>query len=593
MFAWWNRTKETVAEKIRSTGFFAADSIRNGKPPTYGQGLLAKRVAEVSAHAPVNNLSAEGVVAMDSNSIAAIKGVYANAETTMSDAMLGFFLRQGFIGHHVCALLASHWLIDKACHMPASDAVRRGYAILSDDGGQLPTALVNMMRKQDERFRLNQVMVDFVGRGRVFGIRIAIFRVKCLDKSAEDRYYEAPFNPDSITPGSYQGISMVDPYWSTPVLDADAASNPDSIYFYEPTWWMINGRKYHRSHLVIFRSGIVPDLLKPAYLYGGVPIPQRIVERVYCAERTANEAPQLAMTKRMTGFATDVSKAMADPVKFAERMLEWTEFRDNFQIRMYDKTADALEQFDTTLADFDAVIMSQYVLVSGAAGVPVTKLLGTSAKGLNATGEGDETNYHEELETIQSRDLSPLVERHHLFVMRSEIAPQLPDKRPVATSVRWEPLDTPTAKEIAETQKAEGERDDIYAATGAIDAIDIRTRLSKDPTGPYFGIVVPERGDLGTDPETVNAPGVVTDSADGVKLISNQRYIDPAIVAQKVADRDFEVQVTPVFTGTDGQRYRIVIDGHHSLTAAKVSGVAPVFVEGDFTSGDYGTLYDA
>lgn len=589
MIGWWKQAKAEVVATVKRVPWFGRDNT----PDKHGRARPGKARADLvlsqaAAAAPVSNLAPGSAV--DSADASTIKAAYAGIEYGLSEAMLGFFLRQGFIGHHTCALLASHWLIDRACHMPASDAVRRGYSIVSDDGSQLPTDLVNRMRKFDERFQIVERMVDFVGRGRVFGIRIALFVVE----TGDPQYYEQPFNPDGVRPESYRGISLIDPYWCAPELDRAAASDPASIHFHEPTWWNINGKRYHRSHLVIFRSGIVPDILRPLYRYGGVPIPQRIVERVYCAERTANEAPQLAMTKRTTGFGTDISEFMANPTQSAERMQEWTDFRDNFQLKIYDKDAEELGQFDTSLADLDAVIMTQYQLVAGAAGVPVTKLLGTSPKGFNATGELDEANYHEELETIQSRDLRPLVERHHMLVMRSYIAPTLRDAKPVATSVVWEPLDTPTAKEKAETEKAEAERDAALADLGAIDGVDVRERLRKDVNGPYFGIDPASRGDEPAEPAaTVAMPGTVTDAADGVRLVTNQRFLDPTIVAEKVTTRDFEVQVTPVFTDTDGGRFRIIVDGHHSLAAARACGVAPTYVEGDFMSGDYEVVADA
>ena len=65
--------------------------------------------------------------------------------------------------------------------------------------------------------------------------------------------------------------------------------------------------------------------------------------------------------------------------------------------------------------------MTQYQLVAAAAGVPATKLLGTSPKGFNATGEFEESSYGEELESIQQHDLSPLVNRHHLLLIRSHV----------------------------------------------------------------------------------------------------------------------------------------------------------------------------
>ncbi|MBZ4283755.1 DUF1073 domain-containing protein, partial [Streptococcus pneumoniae] len=95
-----------------------------------------------------------------------------------------------------------------------------------------------------------------------------------------------------------------------------------SLHYYEPTYWLINGRRYHRSHLVIYRTCEVPDILKPMYRYGGVPVPQRVMERVYCAERTANEAPELAMTKRLTAFGTDAAAAVSNPEGFGQAMAE-------------------------------------------------------------------------------------------------------------------------------------------------------------------------------------------------------------------------------------------------------------------------------
>src|SRR6202000_3190899 len=115
-------------------------------------------------------------------------------------------------------------------------------------------------------------------------------------------------------------ITQIDPYWITPEISADAAANPSAPDFYEPTWWRINGKRVHRTHLVIFRNDNLPDILKPAYLYGGIPVPQKIAERVFAAERTANEAPMLAMTKRLTVLKTDITEAIANQEAFDARM---------------------------------------------------------------------------------------------------------------------------------------------------------------------------------------------------------------------------------------------------------------------------------
>ena len=55
-------------------------------------------------------------------------------------------------------------------------------------------------------------------------------------------------------------------------------------------------------------------------------------------------------------------------------------------------------------------------------------------------------------------------------------------------------------------------------------------------------------------------------------LISSQRHLNQEIVADKLADEDFAVLVSPVFE-IDGDEYQVVLDGHHSYAAAKQAGV--------------------
>lgn len=401
----------------------------------------------------------------------------------LSDGIIGFIVQQSFIGHQLAAMLAQHWLILKACYMPARDAIRKGYEITcaeSEHSGEM----LELMKALDKRYRIKKDCVEFVGKGRIFGVRIAFFKVDNTDGD----YYEKPFNPDGVTPGSYRGIVQVDPYWCSPLLDGAAAADPSSRHFYEPTWWQINGKKYHRSHLIVFREGDLADIMKPVYMYGGVPVPQKIVERVYAAERTANEAPQLAMTKRTTVMKTDVAQAIAKGPEFFSGLEFFTQMRDNYGIKVIG-IDDEMSQLDTGLADFDEVLMSQYQLVASAADVPATKLLGTSPKGFNATGEYEESSYHEALESYQSDALEPLIERHHLLLMRSEVVPAMrrkyPDFAAVETSITFEELDSQTAKETAETNYIRAQTDTLLADTGAIDGYDIHNRLANDKNSGY------------------------------------------------------------------------------------------------------------
>lgn len=420
-----------------------------------------------------------------------LKTVFALNQVGIPEVQATWYGSQGFIGYQLCALIAQNWLVNKACLVPARDAVRKGYKFAANDGTEVQPDVMAAINRGNKRYRLNKTLVEYVKMARVFGIRIALFKVDSDDPD----YYVKPFNPDGITPGSYRGIAQIDPYWCVPELTSASAADPSSLDFYEPTYWIINNKRIHKSHLVIARGPEVADILKPSYLYGGLSVPQLIFERVYASERTANEAPQLALTKRAMIFYTDAAKALANQAAFEQKLSVWAAFRDNYGIKVADKEADLIEQKDTSLADLDAVIMTQYQIVAAAANIPATKLLGTTPKGFNSTGDYEAESYHEELESIQTNDMEPLIDRHMVCLMRSEIAPRFGIK-PIEMSVVWEPLDSLSAEQLATINKTKAETAKILAIDiGAIDNVEVREALMADEQSGYGGLAEWEDGD--------------------------------------------------------------------------------------------------
>ena len=388
----------------------------------------------------------------------------------VNEAQLMFYASAShFIGYQACAMLAANWLVDKTCSMPARDAIRQGYT-LGDTEEQL--------RNTDKRFGVMRHLRELVHFGRVYGGRLILFDVASENPEA---YYKAPFNLDGVERGAYRGMSQIDPNWVTPVLTEDNVRDPASRTYYEPTYWRVGERIIHRSHLHIFVPYPVPDFLKPSYNYLGMPVPQRIMERVYAAERSANEGPQLLMTKRTTTLQVS-DAALVNRDALEKNIRAWTALRDNYGVKV-NGPEENMQQYDTALADVDTVIMTQYQLVAAAANVPATKLFGTQPKGFNATGEYEAESYREELESVQTNDLTPLLVRHYELVAKSE---GILLTEPV--NVQWMPIDSPTAKEWAEIEKLQAERDKVLWDTGAIDAEDIRDRLRDDRESDYHGI---------------------------------------------------------------------------------------------------------
>lgn len=395
---------------------------------------------------------------------------------------LNWYSQYGFIGWQICAILSQQWLIDKAIRMPGMDAVRHGFERTVGEDTDLGDAIEDL-KKLDKQFHLKKNLHEHIRFARMFGIRHTLFLVDGID-------YALPFNPDGVKKNSYRGMVQIDPYWLAPMLDLEDASNPLSQHFYEPTYWQINGRKYHRSHFIISRNGAdLPDILKPAYYYGGIPTTQLIYERVYAAERVANETPMLAMSKRLFALRTDLTKAAGNLAQFKAKIRQWSDFMQNFGIKVIGQ-GEEIQLHDTSLAELENVIRNQYELVAAAAHVPASKLLGTSPTGgLGNTGQYEMDSYHEFLETIQDEALSPLVERHTVICQRSAGIAQNAN-----FEIAWNPIAVLGAKEQADVNKTIADTDAVYNGIGALDGLDVRKRIAADHNSGYNGIpeIVPQ-----------------------------------------------------------------------------------------------------
>jgi phage-related protein (TIGR01555 family) len=405
-------------------------------------------------------------------------------------SVFDWFGSMGFIGYQACAMIAQHWLVEKACAQAGEDALRKGYKVTVNDGEALSPEILDYIQQSDVRYDIHKNLFQFEKFGKVFGIRIAMFLVDSPDPD----YYFKPFNIDGVTPGSYKGIVQIDPYWITPELDMDASGNPASKYYYEPTWWRISGvlkgnygsRRIHRSHLVIMRGAEVADILKPTYFFGGVSLPQQIYEQVYAAVRTSNEAPNLAVTKRTKVYRTNLANAISNEAEFEKRLAMIVNYQNNYGFIIAD-LKDEIQFLDTTLADFEALIMTQYQLVSAIARTPAVKLLGTTPKGFNATGEYEEKSYHEYCESIQTTTYTPFLNRHYELLIRSEVIPKF--NIPFFNfKIVWNKLAVLSEKEQAEVNKLNADTGAVLSGIGAIAAEDERNRIINDPNSNYSGL---------------------------------------------------------------------------------------------------------
>ena len=412
----------------------------------------------------------------------------ANYDNANPHLLAYYVASSSFIGYYACALIAQHWLVSKGCELKARDAVKNGFTINESNGVDLESSKIKLIEKANKKYKLNQNMIEAVKFKNIFGVRHVLFKHK--DKNFD---YEKPFNPDSFKNGNYAGIAQIDPYWLNPEFDNNDLTDPASIGFYEPTFWTVNGKRYHKSHFVILAGDEVSDYLKPTYRYGGIPLTQKVYERVYASERTANEAPQLAMTKRLNVRKVDLVKAQSNKAQFVKNIQSANEFRDNYGQTIIGKDED-MQNLETSLADLDNVIMTQYQLVCSEFDIPSTKLLGVSPKGFSS-GEGEEDNYISSVEELQGNDMNDIIEAHFARLIPSSLSKDLKIQN-LEIEVEWNPLKVMSDLELAQMRQANSTADANWYNIDAIDGQDVRDRLVKDKNSGYGGIATPDIEDI-------------------------------------------------------------------------------------------------
>ena len=379
-------------------------------------------------------------IAMDAMNDYADQMYMKGLGNTIPDIIYLHFARQGFIGFPACAILKQNWIINNACNVPAQDAIRPGYSLSIKGEDQTHMDKIDdFISLSVKKYHILDICAKAVEMKKVFGSCLVVPTFK------GNYDYSVPFNIDSVRPNSYTGMVVIEPTWLQFDFEQQDINNPLSHNFYNPTWFrMPNGIRIHRSHAIWLKNTIVPDVLKPTYSYGGIPLTQMIFQRVWAAEKVANEAPMLALSKRLLVADMNLFSFNGQQGINKEEVDRIIHLRDNFGIVVKQPDAN-LNQIDTSLSEFDKVLMSQYQLVAAVAQMPATKLLKAQPSGMNATGEYDFKDYSLTLQTIQDNDMKPIVDRHNEILSKS-----LYDEK-IDFTTNFNPIDVPTEQEQALT----------------------------------------------------------------------------------------------------------------------------------------------
>lgn len=423
---------------------------------------------------------------------------YVNLDPrNINDKVFKFFADDNaWLGWMACATIAQHPLVSRLCSIPGEDAISVGYKLHPDDMDANGDGVVNdgderylaKLIKKSRRMGLDEVCRKLDYNKRVFGIGIC---VPCFESTSDDgkefiwKMLESPRNLDALKRSDilYSGMKVVDPYWMTPQFDEESGFNPVSRDFYTPTWWQVGStrRRIHKSWCIQVVNTIVSDILKPTYYYGGMPLPQMVMKRIYSADCVANEAQMLAMSKRLLVVDANVNRLVANPKEAAKVMDALKYARDNWGVFFKNPNTN-VQQVDTYITEFNQLIMTQYQLVASLGQIPAPKLLKVMPTGFSDITELVWKDYAQSLNNIQENEYRPLLEAHYEYYMA------IVEKKRIELEVVFNPVDVPTLMEKAQIEQLEAKTDGTLVDSGIVSPEEVRVSLRNKRGGRYAHI---------------------------------------------------------------------------------------------------------
>jgi hypothetical protein len=304
-----------------------------------------------------------------------------------------------------------------------------------------------------------------------------------LRLSIGDGTHGDPLSKRKFRKGKLVALRTVEAVWTYPVnynsIDPLAAS------WYNPQTWFVMGKEVHVTRLLKFVGREVPDLLKPAYAFGGLSLSQMAKPYVDNWLRTRQAVADIVVS-----FTTFVLKGnlqsanlATDGQAFYDRLDLFNLLRSNQGVMAVDKDSEDLVNVSAPLGTLDVLQAQTQEHMAAVSRVPLVKLLGITPNGLNASSEGEIRTFYDTIHAQQKRLFDKHLKTVICFIQRSlwgDVDPSI--------TYEWEPLWALDEKGQAEVDKIKADTGAVLIDSGAIDQQEERERVARDPASPYPGL---------------------------------------------------------------------------------------------------------
>ncbi|OPY66719.1 MAG: hypothetical protein A4E62_02429 [Syntrophorhabdus sp. PtaU1.Bin002] len=325
------------------------------------------------------------------------------------------------------SLYRSHWIVRKIIDTIPEDMCKNWYELQ----GQVTPEAIDLFNKAERKTRTKASVLKGLKWGRLYGGAAGVILIE-----GHEGYLSDPLDLDSIMPGSYKGLMILD-RWSGITPTAELIEDINDPDFGLPASYQITTEtsktiKVHASRVLRFTGRDLPFWEKLAEMHWGISEIEVIYDELKKRDNTSwNIASLIFMANLRVLKMGDLGEMLSTGSAQVQQKLYNTlaaqnHILSNMGLQILGKDDD----FDTKQITGFNGLSSMYECfmmdIAGACEIPVTRLFGRSPAGLNATGESDDQNYEGVIEQKQEASLRPVLEKL-LPVMCVSTWGQVPD----------------------------------------------------------------------------------------------------------------------------------------------------------------------
>lgn len=412
----------------------------------------------------------------------------------------------GFLGYPYLAELTQRAEYRVASELIAEEMTRK-WLILKATGDKDKSDKIQELTADLVKFKVRDAFRAATELDGFFGL--SFIKPDFGEETNEELMTPLLIRREKIEKGSLKGFIVIDPTWSAPnIYNAQNALDPG---FYRPITWFVMGKQIHHSRLMIFVSRPVPDILKPAYNFGGLSLSQMMKPYVDNWLRTRQSVADLVNAFTQFVLKTNISATLQGDAgaDMDKRISLFAATRDNRNVLAVDKNDEDLANISAPLGTLDALQAQSQEHQAAVVRAPLVKLFGITPSGLNASTDGEIRTFYDSINGRQERLYNDPFKRCLDIIQLNRYGEIDPD-----ITHEWVPLWQLDEAGQAAVYKTRADTAAVYIESGVLAPEDERTRVAAEPGNPYHGLEgeapgLPEAGDPDlTDPsERVDVEG--------------------------------------------------------------------------------------